>query len=57
MGNRRTVADDEITEDEVLEKLRELMSYGFGKLEVVVRDREIKTLNWGKSRVKAPNKR
>ena len=53
--NRRTVTD-EITEDDVLEKIRELMAHGFGRLEVVVRNREISTLNWGKSMVKAPTK-
>ena len=56
MVNRRTVTE-EITEDDVLEKIRELLTYGFGKLEVVVRDREISTLNWGKSMVKAPKRK
>lgn len=52
----RTVTD-EITEDDVLEKLRELLTYGFGKLEVLVRDREISTVNWQKSMVKAPQRK
>ena len=56
LANRRTVAD-EITEADVTEKLRELLAHGFGKLEVVVRDREISTVNWQKSMVKAPQRK
>ena len=37
---------------EVLEKLRELLEYGYGRLEVVVRDHQVGTINWQKSMVR-----
>ena len=43
---------EQINEKEVLEKLQELLQYGYGRLEVVVRDHEISTLHWQKSMVK-----
>ena len=54
MTDQRTPARraDQIEDREVLEKLRELREYGFGKLVVVVRDHEVSTLHWQKSMVK-----
>jgi hypothetical protein len=43
---------EQINGKEVLEKLQELLQYGYGRLEVVVRDHEISTLHWQKSMVK-----
>ena len=43
---------EQIENQEILEKLRELQEYGFGRLEVVVRDHEVSTLHWQKSMVK-----
>jgi len=40
---------EEITEADVLARLRELIAHGFGRLEVVVRDEGISILNWEKS--------
>ena len=37
---------------DILEKLQELLQYGYGRLEVVVRDHEVSTLHWQKSLVK-----
>ena len=35
----------------VLEKIRELVEYGYGRLEVVVRDHQVKRLDWQKTMV------
>ena len=43
---------DQIDDREVLEKLRELLEYGYGRLEVVVRDHQVGTINWQKSMVR-----
>ena len=43
---------EQIGDREVLEKLREILEYGFGRLEVVVRDHQIGTINWQKSMVR-----
>ena len=42
----------QIGDREVLEKLRELLEYGYGRLEVVVRDHQIGTISWQKSMVR-----
>ncbi len=43
---------EQIGDREVMEKLREILEYGYGRLEVVVRDHQIGTLNWQKSMVR-----
>ena len=55
MVNRGVVAGrpaEKIGDQEVLEKLRELLEYGYGRLEVVVRDHQVGTINWQKSMVR-----
>ncbi len=42
---------EQINGKEVLEKLQELLQYGYGPLQVVVRDHDISTLHWQKSMV------
>ena len=45
-------APTQITEKDVLAKLQELLSYGYGRLEIVVRNHQISALNWQKSMVR-----
>lgn len=47
----------QIGDREVLEKLREILEYGYGRLEVVVRDHQIGTLNWQKSMIRGGDSR
>ncbi len=46
----------ELTEKEVLERLREVVRHGYGHLEVAVRDHRISTLQWQKTLVRGGNK-
>ncbi len=47
---------EEITEADVLAKLRELLKHGFGRLEVVVRDNKISKIDWTASLIAKPVK-
>jgi hypothetical protein len=47
---------ERINGQEILERLRELLEYGYGRLEVVVRDHEVSTLHWQKSMVRGGRK-
>ena len=41
----------QLTDTDVLETLKELTEYGFGRLEVVVRENGISSVSWTKSKV------
>ena len=61
MVNRGTATagrpTEQIGDREVLEKLREILEYGYGRLEVVVRDHQIGTINWQKSMIRGGGNR
>ncbi len=42
----------EISDQDVLDKVNELVAYGYGKLEIVVRDGKISTINKTESLVR-----
>ncbi len=49
-------APREVSEEEILERLREVIRHGYGRLEVVVRDHQISSLQWQKTLVKGGEK-
>ncbi|GEM_PF-6810355 len=48
---------DIIDDEEIILRLHELLDYGYGRLEVVVRDHQVSVLNWQKSLVRGGNPR
>ena len=56
MDRRADTEAATVDEQDVLDKLRELLAHGYGRLEVVVREGEIATINWQKSLVRADKK-
>lgn len=61
MVNRGPDATDtqvpEITDQDVLDRVNEVVAYGYGRIEIVVRDHKISTVNETKSLVRANNNR